>query len=48
MFFFVNIGCENKVKIGKVVRFIFKNKCLFIFFFYDDVIDFIIILLNLF
>ena len=48
MFSSANTGCENKAKTGKVARLIFKNRRLFISFSYNDVIDFTIILSNLF
>ena len=48
MFSSANTGCENKAKTGKVARLIFKNRRLFISFSYNNVIDFTIILSNLF
>lgn len=48
MFSSAKTGCENKAKTGKVARLIFKNRRLFIWFSSNDVIDFTIILSNLF
>ena len=48
MFSSAKTGCENKAKTGNVARLIFKNRRLFITFSSNDVIDFNIILSNLF
>ena len=48
MFYSAKTGYENKAKTDNVAKLIFKNRRLFITFSHNDVIDFTIILSNLF
>ena len=48
MFYSAKTGYENKAKTDNVAKLIFKNRRLFITFSYRNVIDFNIILPNLF
>ena len=48
MFYSAKTGYENKAKTDNVAKLIFKNRRLFITFSSNDVIDFNIILSNLF